>query len=303
MRARIAAAALVFCLLGAGPARSASFVDDSGRLIEFDRPFQRIISLYGAHTENLFSLGLDREIVGVSRHESFPPQALSKPVFSSRDDAERFLAARPDLVLIRPMILMGHRSLVDRLERSGIAVVSLQPAGLEGMFRYWRRLGELTGRQEAAEAMVKKFRATVNRLEARVAQVPPDERPRVYFESIHKKMKTFAPGAMAILALQTAGGVNVAPDARGRRGGNIAPYGKERILERADRIDVFLAQVGVMNRVRVADIKAESGFAAIKAIRENRVYLVDEKMVSRPTLRLLLGIRRIQDLLYPELKP
>ncbi len=49
-------------------------VDQAGRILTIDEPFKRIISLYGAHTENLFNLGLDHEIIGVSRHETYPPR-------------------------------------------------------------------------------------------------------------------------------------------------------------------------------------------------------------------------------------
>ena len=57
-----------------------TIVDQGGRTLKIDDPFKRIISLYGAHTENLFSLGLDAEIVGVSPHEVYPPRAMQKPV-------------------------------------------------------------------------------------------------------------------------------------------------------------------------------------------------------------------------------
>jgi len=50
-----------------------SFTDESGSRITVKEPFKRIISLYGAHTENLFSLGLDLEIIGVSENEAYPP--------------------------------------------------------------------------------------------------------------------------------------------------------------------------------------------------------------------------------------
>ncbi len=63
-----------------------TIVDQGGRTLKIDGPFKRIISLYGAHTENLFSLGLDAEIAGVSRHEVYPPRAIQKPVYSYHDD-------------------------------------------------------------------------------------------------------------------------------------------------------------------------------------------------------------------------
>ena len=57
-----------------------AIVDQAGRKLTIEKPFERIISLYGAHTENLFNLGLFKKIIGVSRHETYPPEALQKPV-------------------------------------------------------------------------------------------------------------------------------------------------------------------------------------------------------------------------------
>lgn len=284
----------------ANMAQAATLTDAAGRLIEVEKPFTRIISLYAAHTENLFRLGLDREIVGVSRSEDYPPAALGKEVFDYRGDPEKFLAARPDLVLIRPMIERSKPGLVAKLIAAGITVVSLQPVDIDETFAYWRDLGVLTGREATAEAMVGEFEAEIVKVVAKVAKIPPSARKRVYFESIHRKMKTFAPTSMAVYALTTAGGINVADDARQVRATNIAAYGKEHILAKAADIDVFLAQKGAMNRIDRDAIVNEPGFAAIKAVREGQIHLIDEHLVSRPTMRLIKGIREIGGILYPQ---
>lgn len=271
--------------------------DQGGRRLQVAKPFQRVISLYGAHTENLFSLGLGREIIGVSAHEVYPPAALQKPVFSYHDDPEKFLAARPDLVLIRPMIDRGYPQFVARLEKSGITVVSLQPATVDELRTYWEILGILTGRRKRALSLIEHFRHSAERLRGLTSAI--DIKKKVYFEAIHSKMKTFAPDSMAIFALETAGGINVASDARPVRKTNIAFYGKERILSHAREIDVYLAQYGAMNTPSIALIKNEPGFQAIKAIKNNEIHILDEGIVSRPTMRLLNGIFEIGKILYP----
>ena len=274
-------------------------VDQAGRKIHIRESFKRIISLYGAHTENLFSLGLGKETVGVSRHEAYPPEALAKPRYSYREDPEKFMAAQPDLVLIRPMIDRGYPQLMARLEKSGIAVASLQPGSVTDMYTYWMILGRLTGKEESAKKMIDHFKTAVSSLRSITEKLAVKK--RVYFEAVHSKMKTFSPGSMTIFALETAGGINVAADAKPVRKTNIAAYGKERILSHAREIDVFLAQFGAMNRPTVSQISNEPGFQAIKAIKENQVYIIDEKIVSRPTMRLLNGIYEIGSKLYPEL--
>ncbi len=283
-----------------GRAGAAEFVDDSDRTIVCGRPFSRIISLYGAHTENLFALDLDQEIIGATRHEVYPPQALTRPTFHYRDGPEKFIAARPDLVLIRPMIFQGYAKLVDSLTRAGITVVSLQPTSPGEMFAYWSRLGVLTGREKEAGAMIARFKEGLARLKMLTEDLPPEKRKKVFFEAIHSKMKTFAPQATAVFALESAGGVNLASDAAVVRGTNIAAYGRERLLAKAAQVDVYLAQTGPMNRIAAETILEEPAFKAIKAVQEKQVFLIDEQIVSRPTPRLLQGVRAIGRILYPE---
>lgn len=276
-----------------------TLLDQSGRLIDIRKPYKRIVSLYGAHTENLFYLGLDREIIGVTATDHYPEKALEKTVFSYHDDPEKFLAVKPDLVLIRPMIDRGYAKLTARLEKSGIAVVSIQPSTIDEMYRYWEILGALTGKQAAAGKMIKTFQGAVKKCGDYTASV--EKRKTVYFEAMHDKMKTFSSGSMADFVLVTAGGINIADDGSPSRGTNIAIYGKEKILEKASDIDVFLSQKGAMNQPTREMIKNEPGFSVIKAVKNNQIYVIDEVIVSRPTMRLLQGIHKIGQILYPEL--
>ncbi|XXJ19110.1 ABC transporter substrate-binding protein [Desulfovibrio caledoniensis] len=290
---------LAFILFLCSTAQARTITDDSGRTVSFDKPFTRIISLYGAHTENLFSLGLDEQIIGVSTDEDYPAAALGKPAFNARDGVEKFLAAKPDLILIRPMHMRAYAGLWNALARHGVTVVSLQPDSIEAMFGYWRTLGALTGRQAKAEYMIEDFRDGVRRAEDRLGTIPEEELPGVFFESIHRKSATFSPGSMPLFVLEKAGGINVAADARPRHGTNIADYGLERLLNKGGRIDVYLAQRGTMNDVSVKDIVGSPAASRIKAVLTRNVFLVDEHLVSRPTLRLLEGIDTVYQLLHP----
>ncbi len=286
----------VFVLFFTSLVMAAEFTDSDGRTVRFSRPFSRIISLYAAHTQNLKALGLsDREVVAVSPGVSLFPGV---PRMSFRSDVERFLALSPDLVLIRPMISRACPGLVRRLQESGVAVVSLQPRSVDEMFRYWRQLGLLAGRERQAESIIDGFEKKIEWFRKEADAIPFGRRKRVYFEAIHSRMKTFAPSSIAAFVLETAGGINIAADAQRVRNTNIAFYGKERLLAKASQIDVYLAQKGRMNPVTIKEIMETPGYEAIKAVQQGEVYLVDESIVSRPVPGLLRGIQAVHDILY-----
>ncbi|WP_285905528.1 ABC transporter substrate-binding protein [Pseudodesulfovibrio pelocollis] len=296
---RLILALLMVMTLLPGPAPAQSVRDDTGRVIGVSAPFTRIISLYSAHTENLFQLGLDDAIIGVTEHEDFPSTALEKPAFTARDSVDKLLAARPDLILIRPMQQADQPDLWAALERHGVTVAALQPDTVSEMYDYWRTLGTLTGREVQAEEMVGRFKDGLVLARQRMESIDPARRPGVFFESIHRRFATFAPGSMPIFVLETAGGRNVAADAASREGTNIADYGLERMLAKSSQIDVYLTQYGAMNSVTVRDIATGPAASRIKAVRDRNVFLVDERLVSRPTMRLLRGIETVHTLLHP----
>ena len=267
---------LVASLVLQAGAAAHTVTDKKGRQVNVVTPFTRIISLYGAHTENLFHLGCEELLVGVSVNDTYPENVKQKPSFSYHDGPEKFIGARPDLILIRPMIDNGYPKLIQRLEKSGIVVLSLQPSDVDEMYAYWITLGELTGRSSRARPMVSEFKEKISKLAALTKSVEPKK--RVYFEAIHSRMKTFSKGAMPLFALETAGGINVARDAVPSRNTNIANYGKERILAKASQIDLFLAQKGVMNNLILSGIIIaailSAGISFLKFIANEQVAVI-----------------------------
>ncbi|HBT96937.1 MAG TPA: peptide ABC transporter substrate-binding protein [Desulfobulbaceae bacterium] len=289
---------LLLFLAGANCSLAVQITDVNDQVITFAQPFTRIISLYPAHSDNLVAMGASASLIGVSEED----RARGIPVFSHHDGAEKFIAAQPDLVLVRPMIERANPDFAAALRRAGITVVSLQPNAFDEMFGYWRALGLLAGRETAAEQMIAGFEAKRTALRHQVAAIPENKRRRVYFEAIHARMKTFAADSIANTVLKEAGGINIAENADQVHGTNIGAFGKERLLAAGNQIDVYLAQEGRMNPVTVATIEDEPGFQAIKAVRDKRVYLVPEALIARPTPRLIEGMESIHALLYPEAK-
>ena len=273
--------------------------DDLGKTIIMEKPAGRIISLYTAHTENLFSLGLNEEIIGVYATESYPPEAILKPAYDYREDPEKVIAAKPDLVLIRPFIKESAPDFVRALENSGVNVVCLYPEKFEQFDDYINKLGILTGREKEADSLLQDFHRNLKAIENITAGL---QKKRVFFEATETEYRTITTDCMAATALRLAGGMNIAADAQPiKEGSSIAPYGTERILAHANEIDVYIAQRGSMNAGGTPHaIKIRPGFYTIKAVKEGKIYNIDEKLVSSPTFSFAKGVGELARMLYPD---
>jgi len=272
-----------------------TIIDDSGLETHLNHPAQRIISLYPAHTENLYYLGAEEQIIGISGSEDYPPSVINKTVCDYRADPEKIIALNPDVVLIRDFILERYPRFVETLKKAGIPVINFNPENWNDLEPYFLKLGMITGRVKSAKQLIQHLRD-----EAKIFSFEPNDRPRVFFEAIGDKYSTIVPGSIVDELIEMAGGLNVATDALATRlGSRIADYGIERLLSKAEDIDIYIAQTGRMNRASVPSIYERPGFNNIQAVQNRQVFVVNESIVSRPTPRLLWGLEELFRIFHP----
>lgn len=115
---------------------------------------RRVISLVPAATETLFAVGAGDRVVGVSSHDTWPPEVRTRPRVGALldPDLERILVLRPDLVVVDP----GHRTLTARLEAAGVAHAAYATGSVADALEAIGRLGHLVGHGPEGEALAKR---------------------------------------------------------------------------------------------------------------------------------------------------
>lgn len=277
-----------------------SFVDDDGVTINMDEPAQRIISLYSAHTENIFYLGADDKLIGDYKTCTYPPEAAFKDKFDYNGDPEAVIAANPDVVIIRPFIRDKVPDFVKAIENAGITVVSLYPDEFADFDEYINKLALITGTQEKAEKLLVEFHSQLEAISEKNSAI--EDKHTIFFESTETNVRTVTPDSMAGLAIEMAGGINIASDAEPmEEGSSIAVFGEEKVLMQADNIDVYVSQRGSMNSgASKQGISERAGFEVIKALKEDKFFTINEKLISSPTFRYVKGVRELARFLYPD---
>jgi iron complex transport system substrate-binding protein len=280
-----------------------SFVDDMGNIITVDEPFERIISLYSAHTENLYTIGAGDLLIGVNKSSIYPSDAAFLDRYDYNDDPEEIIAANPDLVIIRPFINRKSPEFVEMLETAGITVVSLYPGSFDEFETYIQKLAILTGTQDEAEEQVALLYERLDEIAETTSAVPDDEKLTCFFEATQTNYRTVTPDSNPALAIELAGGINIAADAEPIQfGSTIASFGLEKILLNAENIDLYITQRGAMNAGgSIMAIEQREGFDAITAVKNDMILEINEKIISSPTFRYYKGVLEIARAMYPEL--
>jgi|GEM_PF-236337 len=279
-----------------------TFVDDVGNLIEFDEPYQTIVSLDSIHTENLYAIGAGDLIEGVDTKSTFPIDVNSLPKFTFTEDSdiERLIKLNPDLILITPYINSKHASFVTRLETAGLKVVSLEPDDFNEFPIYIQKLGLLTGESDNAETALKTFDNDLQRIADRASQV--EEKKSVFIESSELGYLTPSRDTLPYLALENINADNIAePELSKYPDGEMNTYGLDQILENKDQIDVYLTIVGgIDGGADIVSIKQKEAFKDIPAIENNKVFEMEHSLIDEYSFRYVLGNLEMARAVYPE---
>lgn len=262
-----------------------------------ERP-PRIVSLAPSHTEILFALGAGGDVVAVTVEDDHPPAVAELPrvggMTSDTLDLERVLAARPTVVIA---LAHDQQEAVAALRRLEVEVEVIPAESLADLFEAVRRLGAITGREEAAEELAGRLRQRVEAVRRAVAGVPEGRRPRVFYEVWDRPLMTAGPETFVSELIETAGGRNVFADA-----GTLYPRVSPEAVIRRDP-EVILAPDRHGEPVSAGELARRPGWEVISAVRRGRVHTVDGDLVSRPGPRLVEALETVARLLHPERFP
>ncbi len=265
-------------------------VDDQHTTLTFATPPQRIIALAPNLTEILFSLGLGKDVVGVSVSSDYPKAALKLPIvyMLNGPNLEKILALKPDLLISANIV---PQTTVSKLRALHLKVLVTNPTDIPGILHDITIVGKAAGVPAAA---AKEVAGLQNRINVVVHAVAPlNSRPTVFYE-LDKTLYTVGKGSFMDSMITMAGGKNIA--------GTIAnPYPQlsaEALL--GDNPQVILLGDAAYGTT-AASVAARPGWSALSAVKNQQVYPFDDNLASRPGPRIVDGLERIVKILHPGL--
>lgn len=253
--------------------------DDAGARVVLARPATRIVSLIPATAELLFALGGGSALVGRTRWDDYPPEALRVPSVGDGipPNVEAVAALHPDLVV-------AYRSAVntpqlERLRALGIPVIELAINRLTDFDRAIRLLARAIGRPQAGDSLSAAVRDGLAR-----ATVHRERPPRVFILAWDQPPMTLGAGSFMSEIVTRAGGVNVFGD-------NPAPSFVVSI-EAVARRDPDLV---VLTGNEAPDWARRPEWQVVRAVRERRFVRITGSEFNRPSPRIGAAVAALAD--------
>ncbi|PMQ01060.1 MAG: ABC transporter substrate-binding protein [Dictyoglomus sp. NZ13-RE01] len=266
--------------------------DDLGRVIKFSQIPKRIVSLAPSSTEILFALGLDKEIVGVTDFCDYPKQAQTKEKVGgfSNPNVEKIVKLNPDLVVLYKSFPKEiFNQLTQLLPNTNFIV--LDPKNFEDVLNNILLLGKITGKETSALKIHGNMLRRLKEIERKLTFIKPSKKvlfllwndpfisasPSTFIGDLFKKLKV----------------INIVE--------NETPEYPILSIEYIVNKNPDYIIIGEMSGINIDSIINKPEFSSISAVKNRKVYYVNDDLVFRPGPRLIDGLEALFRIFYPNL--
>ena len=264
-------------------------IDEAGRRVVVPIEIDRIVSLAPNLTEIVYAVGAGDRLVGRTSYCDYPPQAktVTEVGDTLHPSVERIIALKPQVVLVSTASQLEN--FTRQLAEQKIAVYVTNPQSLEQVFDSLEKLGELFGTRDIAAKLVGDLRGRAKAVENATASLKP---VHVFYQVSDQPLYTIGRDAYLTDLIERAGGVSVTA--------NVATafprFSDEAAL--ASKPDAIILPTG--GSMGNANSNVAPALENSPAVRDNRVYKINDDLLSRPGPRLVEGLEQLAKALHPE---
>ncbi len=289
---------------------------------------KRIVSFLPSATELIYELGAKNKLHGVTHECDYPVDALNKPrVIESIFDPENMSSKEIDdkicylsekgediyklvqenLVNAKPNLIISQeicevcsaytnqvKRAIDILDNKP-EIYSMNPHDIQGIIQSVKDIAEIIGEIENGEKLIKVLNSKVNN----IRKTQFEKKPKVL--GIEWLNPFFTAGHWVPDMIEYAGGINMIT----KSGEHSRKMGIEEI-ENTDPDVIILMPCGFGIDRTISEyvkyLKEDVRWRKLKAVRENRVFVVDaNSFFSKPSIRVFTGIEILGKILHPEI--
>jgi iron complex transport system substrate-binding protein len=231
-------------------------------------------------------------------YSDYPTEVSTLPKITNPDmsvDYEQITALAPDVVYAAGITAPD---VIAAIEKLGIpvVVVGAPNATFASVLADIQLVGETLQRDTEAQTLTETMQTEWQSLADRVAKTT--DRPTVFWEldaTDPAKPYTVGPDSFVAELLAVAGGTNIFADVTDA----YPQVSLEQIVAKAPDTIILADSLWGVTPESVA---TRAGWDAIPAVQNQRVFPIDDNVVSRPGPRIVQGLQAVVAILHPELK-
>jgi iron complex transport system substrate-binding protein len=302
---RMVVAGLSTSLLLPSRAHAAGVTDGAGRTVEVPARVERVFPAGPPAAIMLYTVAPDL-LLGWPRANRADEREFLLPDIGGRPEIGRItgrgntanlevvLTLKPDLILDIGSVNATYVSLADRVTEQTKIPYALLDGRFDGTAASYRTIGTLIGRPEPAEALARYTEDTIKTITGRIAAIPRERRPRVYYARGPRGLETGLGGSINVETIEL-----LANNVAGGTGGGLSNVSIEQVL--LWNPDVIIT----IDLAFAANVYNDRAWAPVTAVGARRVHLSPKLPFGwvdfPPSVNRLIGLWWLAKILYPNL--
>jgi iron complex transport system substrate-binding protein len=257
--------------------------DDTNEFFDITRKPLRIISLAPSITEILFSLGLEKNIVGVTSFCDFPEKAksITKIGGFTNPNIEKIIELSPDLII--GTTDGNSKNAIYNLRQNKLTVFVVGLSKISDITRTIDLIGKITHKKNEAINLANNIKNELNTIKNKLKNEP---KPKIFYALSLSPLVTLSKGSYIDELIAIAGGVNIVKNSYTR----YPRYSLEKIIEATPDI-ILISSDDKMKDEYI--IKFQEIF------KENKVKIINSDLISRPGPRIIEGLKILAKIFHP----
>ncbi len=248
----------------------------------------KIASLSPAVTEILFGIERQKGIVCVDQFSDFPEAAKAIPRLKGHQniDIEALRAHAPDVVFTSTVV---QEKLAAHLKAEGFAVIHQDPRSVAEIYESIRSIGVLVDAVPRAEALIASMQQGFNDTKRKAGLLP--RKAKMYVEEWHNPPMVSGNWVPEIVKLAGGISLDVGIQTNGKN-----PLSRDVSLAEVIAFDpdvIVLSICGAGAATNKELLTGRAGWADLRAVRDNHLFVIDDSLLNRPGPRLTEGAKRL----------
>lgn len=250
-----------------------------------------IVSLSPASTEILFAIGAGSQVTAVSDYTDFPEAAVDLPKVGGFDgktiSMEKILSFKPELVYLTDGM---HNFLIDQLNTYEIPYYLSTSESIDDVKKEILAVGELTGHTSQAQTVVNDMNKKLGKYEN--LKFNKAKKAEIYYEIWNSPYISAGNKSFINDVIVNAGGENLFDDLDD----SFPIVSEESIIARNPKVILLPASSGLS----VESVANRSGWKEISAVKNGKIYIIDDNLFTRPGPRIADCVETLYHLLENE---
>ncbi|WP_294372903.1 ABC transporter substrate-binding protein [uncultured Clostridium sp.] len=260
--------------------------DSFGNMVTIEKEPEKIISAAPNITELIFDLGSQDKLIGRTDYCDYPEETKNIESIGTimSPDIEKIISLEPDILIASTHF---NQENAQKLEEAGIKVVSLyEKDDVDGVYTMIETMGMILNKNKESENCISEMKKTINDVQNAVKDL---EYPTVYYVVGYGEGGDFSAPENSFIGglINLAGGKDIVPSS------DSWSFSLESLIE----ADPYIIVIG---KGQKEDFMSKEGYNELTAVKEGRVYEIDNNLIDRQGYRNKDGVLELAKIFHPE---